>query len=351
MKDLNIHITKSPIKRSADVTTLNSNDFTNPYSPLLRNLNEYSLEQHSVYFDKIVDSLKWFPALAKVLDNISETGNNYEVVFPKGVLEKIKSGEYTLSKSSKAADEFVSFVKDKKTNQIVAQLRVKDVSEIADIEKWNDITSSLQNMAVMQQLSTITKMLESIEMQLTQVVQEFNNDRIGKIQSGYSDYLNALQMNDPQTKKITLCNAYSKLSEGREQLIESTKKYVDELSKTKTGIWASIFYQFFSRNFQKDQKKRANEIAVNLFYIQRATQVILAIKQELNEPQAMLQSLAPYNDIISYISNPTYITSLSEWKNDLNWERFVTEILSSIDVIPEFRTIKNSDYVLKLDSN
>lgn len=346
MNESSIYITRNPIKKSADIARLNEKDLSSVHSSLFRNLNEFSIDRQSAHYEKIMNYLKQFPAFYNVLDKLIETNKNFEIVFPKGVLDKIKSGEYILNKSKISADEFVSFVRDKKTSKIVAQLRIKDVS---DIEKWSEISASLQNMAVMQQLSQITKMLEHFEKKLIQIVQEFNNDRIGKIQSGYSDYLNALQTNDKNTKKIILCNAYSKLSEGRGQLIQSTKKSITEITKDETGLWTSIFNSFFSYKYGADKQKTVDDIVVNLFYIQRSTQVILAIKQELEEPQAMIQSLAPYNDIISFINNPKPLECLSEWNTSIDWTTAINEITSSLNNIPEFQTIKNSEYILKLN--
>ena len=349
MSDLSIEIRKHPIKQSADITKLGSNDLKNPNSTIFKNLNDYSLNKNNIYFDKIIDSLKSFPAFANLAASLNQPGHKFEVVFPKGILEKIKSGELSFVKSTKASDELVAFVRDNKTNSIAAQLRIKDVSEAADIEKWNNISTSLQNIAVMQQLSGITKMLERFEEQLTLIVQEFNNDRIGKIQSGYSDYLIALQTNDYDTKKNILTNALSKLTEGRSQLIESLKTKVNLISNKPTGFWPSFFGSLTSWKYKEANEGIGNDIATNMFYIQRATQVIMAVKQELGEPSGMIQSLADYRDVINFLKKPKTIECLSEWHTNINWGVAITSIQSKINQIPEFQKIKNSDYIIKLN--
>ncbi|WP_329806423.1 hypothetical protein [Flavobacterium facile] len=349
MSDLSINISKHPIKQSADIAKLGSNDLKNPNSTIFKNLNDYSLNKNNNHFDKIVDSLKFFPAFANLVTNINQPWQKFEVVFPKGILEKINSGELSFVKSTKASDELVAFVRDNKTNSIAAQLRIKDISEAADIEKWNNISTSLQNIAVMQQLQTITKILERFEEQLTLIVQEFNNDRIGKIQSGYSDYLIALQTNDIQTKKNILTNALSKLTEGRSQLIESLKTKVNLISNKPTGFWSSFFGSLTSWKYKEVNESIGNDIATNMFYIQRATQVIMAVKQELGEPSGMIQSLADYSDVINFMKKNKTIESLSEWHPKINWSVAISTIQAKINQIPEFQKIKNSGIILNLN--
>ena len=53
------------------------------------------------------------------IDKSNKNYKDFEVVFPKGILKKLKSGEYLLNKKS-GTDEFLAFVKDKKTNNIVS---------------------------------------------------------------------------------------------------------------------------------------------------------------------------------------------------------------------------------------
>ena len=120
-------------------------------------------------------------------------------------MKKLKSGEYIINKSKGAVDEFVTFVKDKKTGKMIKQLRLKDISSA---EKLQNLTPSLQNMAVMQSLGQLSKQLESVEKKLAIIQKEFNNDRIGKIQAGYSAYLDAIQIEDKDNRNKALISAY-----------------------------------------------------------------------------------------------------------------------------------------------
>src|SRR5690606_15676441 len=262
---------------------------------------------------------------------------------PKGVLKNLKSGEYIINKIKGSVDEFVTFVKDKKTGKMIKQLRLKDISSA---EKLQNLTPSLQNMAVMQSLGQLSKQLESIEKKLAVIQKEFNNDRIGKIQAGYSAYLDAVQIENKDNRNKALISAYKSLSEGRSQLIESSK---NRLTEIETGWWHSLWTELKSWNYRRDQKENLSEFVKEVFYIQRSSQIILTIYQELNEPNAMVQSLAPLQDMMSFINNEDIIYRLNEWdKSTINWKLMATASIKAIENIPDLDQIENSEIKLEL---
>lgn len=338
----NIKLTNQ-IKKTANVAKLNNKDLTSAYSNIFADFKNKASDNFQSANRTVFDILKQVPAFSEFIDKVGKNYKNYEVVFPEGVLKKLKSGEYVLNKIKVAVDEFVTFIKDKKTGKMVTQLRLKDISSA---EKLQNLTPSLQNMAVMQSLGQLSKQLESVEKKLAIIQKEFNNDRIGKIQAGYSAYLEAIQIEDKDNKNKALISAYKSLSEGRSQLIESSKSRLMEIE---TGWWNSLWMELKSWNYRKDQKENLNEFVKEIFYIQRSSQIILTIYQELNEPKAMVQSLAPLQDMMSFINSEEVIYRLNEWdKSNINWKLMTSTSIKAIENIPNLNQIENSEIKLEL---
>ena len=340
MKEIKIH---RPIRKSADITKLKKSDLTAAHS----NIFEHFKTKTSNDFDKtnktVFDLLKQIPSFADFVEKSGKNYTNFEVVFPKGVLKKIKSGEYILNKKV-GTDELLAFVKDKKTNNIVKQLRLK---EITNSEKLNNLLPSLQNMAVINSLNQLSSQLEHIEKKLADIHKEFNNDRFGKIQAGYSAYLEAIQMTDKNKREIALLSAHKSLNEGRSQLIESSKQRISNLE---VGFWKSLFKELKSWNYKKSQEENIKEFIKEVFYIQRSSQIILTIYQELSEPQSMIQSLAPLKDFMEYINNDERVYKINEWEtSDNNWKLISESSLKAIQSIPSYNEIENAEIKIELN--
>lgn len=341
MPEMRIIKISKPIKKTADVLNLNLNDLDQLNSNIFSDFNNKISDNFQQANKQILNNLKNIPAFIQFMESIGKDSQNFEVVFPKGILKKLKNGEYILNRSKDAINEFIPYIKDKKTGKIVTQLRIKEISD----PKLIDLSTSLQNIAIMQAIGQLSRQLESIEKKLTNIHKEFNNDRIGKIQSGYSAYLDALQMVNRETKNYALISAYKSLSEGRSQLIESTK---NRLNGVETGFWNSFSKEFISISFKKDQISNIKEFAREFFFIQRTSQIILLIYQELGEPGAMVQSLAPLQDVLQIIRNE--IPRLKEWDNSsTDWEKLTTTCIQSIENIPNLNQIENSEIKLKLN--
>jgi len=208
-KGLNVKEIKlvRPINRTANITKLNISSLENLNQSFLKNFEDLSSEKINSNYTEIENILKSIPTFRDFFKNLKKNSLNYEVVFPDGVLEKLKSGELAIPKK-KDLELCVSFIRDRESKKIVKQVMLKEISES---EKLDNLTSSLQNMAILQSLNKITKILEQIEEKLSEIHKEFNNDRIGKIQSGYSRYLEAIQMIDSENKRSAFLKAITAL--------------------------------------------------------------------------------------------------------------------------------------------
>lgn len=337
---------ENPIIKTTDLSELKTSDLTSNHSNIFDNFQNKS----SVNFDNAYN-ITWkilnnFPAFSEFIDKNKKNYKNFEVIFPNGVLDKIKNGKYFLTKS-KGTEDFLAIVKNKKDNTIVKQLRLRDIS---DTDKLNNLLPSLQNMAVINSINKLSMQLENIEEKLVEIQKEFNTDRIGEIKSGYSLFLNAIQAEDSTIKKDLLISAQKSLSDGRSKLIESSKNRVKNIS---VGFWKSLFKELFSINNVKNQEANVKEFIKEFFYIQRASQIILMIYQELNESQSMIQSLAPFKDFMVFLNSDDVAYNINEWEaSKKDWKKMTTNSLQAINNIPEFRTsLRTEDITLNLKQN
>lgn len=332
-----------PIQKTANIAKLNHSDLTNSYSNIFDVFKTQSANDFDIANNFVLNFLKQIPSFSEFIDKSNKNYKDFEVIFPKGVLKKLKSGEYILNKKS-GTNEFLAFVKDKKTNNIIKQLRLK---EISNSEKINNLLPSLQNMAVMNSLNQLSNQLEFIEKKLSDIHKEFNNDRIGKIQAGYIAYLDAIQMNNIDNKRQALFTAHKSLNEGRSQLIESVKQRINNIE---VGFWKSLFLELKSWNYKKSQEDNIKEFVKEVFYIQRSSQIILLIYQELNEHESIIQSLAPLKDIMEFINDESRVFKINEWESsNIDWKQISNSSINAITNIPSYSEIENSEIIIQID--
>lgn len=341
---MNNIIIKPPIKNTSSIANLKSNDLTKKHSNVFEYSRNKTSNGYEAAYNEVFKILKQSPSFMEFLNETQKNYKDYEIVFPKGILKKLKSGEYILNKKV-GTDEFLTFVKDKKTNNIIKQLRLKEISKT---KKFENILPSLQNMALQQSLNQISTHLEVIEQKLIHIHQEFNNNRIGTIQAGYNQFLSALQMNDVENRKKTIISAISLMEEGRSQLIESAKL---RMTKLDAGIWKLLLEGLKSLSFKNPHQENQKEFMNELFYIERSSQLILLAYQELNEPDALVQSLAPFRDMMKFLNNDKIIYKLNEYdEKNTDWKTVTTRSIEAIDNIPDFETISNKEIKLEINN-
>lgn len=342
ISDDNPIIISRPIKKSADVLTLSLSDLASEHSHIFTAFHNENHNKMHVGYTEMIKFLRKIPAFKEFHDSIPKNSKRFEVVFPKEILEKLKSGDLKLSKAG--SDEFLAMVRDKNNQRFVKQLRIKEVTDLAELK--NNI-SALHNIAVMQALNQITTHLEEIERKLISIHKEFNNDRIGKIQSGYSLFLNALQISDNHRKDQFLISAVSLLTEGRAQLIESAK---NRMQNIQVGFWRSVFKEVKSIDYLGSENVNAQELIKEIFYIQRSSQIIISAYGEINEPGAMIQSLAPLKDLFVFINDESRINKLDGWDDSRNWSETFKRVNSAFDKIPAYAEIQKKQIEFEINN-
>jgi hypothetical protein len=343
---MTIQLHKKEIQKSADINSESINSLRNNDSSIYGILTKFNDEKYNSIENRILDSLGKFTSFLQFSSENNDPEKKYHFVIDKETLKKINSKEYKILENKESLDEYFGQVRDSKSGKIIKNIPLRECPEINNLE---NVSSSLQSMAILQSLSKITKQLEVIEKKLNQVIKEFDNDRIGEIQAGYSQLLNALQMEDINLKKATLINAVSSISTGRSKLIEKLKNRIDDFSKYDPSIWNSILREITSKNYGGEQYKLAKEITEGLVLVQRATFLITYIYEELEESKATLQSLAPYNDLINKLNQEKTINNLNAYdKREIDWKLTIRDINKSISEIPTTNKLNSAEYSLEI---
>lgn len=343
----NIVIRNLPIKVNSDITKINQEDFKDSKLNLLKDINQNNSKRYSAGKNVLMNMIYSSPTIIDFINKTENIGKKYELVFPKEALKKIRLGEWKLNKSSSAVDEFTTSIRDLATNKIVKQVKLR---EIANLEQIDTLLPSLQNLAIQQALMQITNKLESIEAKIDQIHIELNNDRIAKIQAGYSVYLNALQIDDETLRIEHLNLALSKLIDGRAALIETAKQKFIKFSDKEVGILKGIINELLSVNFRGDQKKLLADFSLSLIYIQKSSQIIAEIYYELNQPKALIQSLSPYRDLMEIVCTLKGLKALDDWDRESNWKNEIRGIRRGFRELPDFEQLTNSDYHIEIKS-
>lgn len=339
-----------PIIEKTSIDELTENDLFGMNNNLICTINNSLTIDSGDKYNTLLENLKQLsPILAEILKKIGTESSKFEVIFPKGVLEKIKSGELNLMQK-KGSDEYFAIIKDRISNKIINQLTFK---EIKNIDKANELANNMGDLAIQTALHNILQKLQDIEEKLIHIHHEFNIDRVGLIQSGYNLYLESLPM-DISNKKRTLHDARTQTKQGISQLIESITYRIKKINKNKPGWWNGFFEELFSHRIKKKMHGEISEIMKELFYIQRGTQLIIMIYYDLNEKEAANQSLKQYQNIIKKILEPNFRKQIHErGDKKINWEETTSRIQESIEKVDHLGKqliyYNESEYIIKLN--
>lgn len=320
-----------PIKKSSDVTRLSTSDLITHHSNIFKAFQDDNENKIDNGFTGVLSFLRNIPSFKEFYDTIPSKSKRFEVLLPKEIVEKLNKGDFSFINSGD--NEFFAFIRNSKTKKIAHHLRIKEISNLKDSAEH---IRAMHNIAVMQSMNQIVTILESIEKKLILIHKEFNNDRIGKIQAGFALFLDAKQIFDKDMKNKLLAESITLLVEGRAQLIESAKTRIENIE---TGFLNSALQEIKSWNFSDAQKANSKQLVKEIFFIQRSSQIILLAYNSINEYGAMIQSLAPLNDLMTFLNNEKNGVKLEEWESSQKWSNIFEHAQAAIEKLPAYETI------------
>lgn len=327
------------IQKTSDIVKLQNNDLIGDSSNIFDLFLNKTSEKIDFNNKSLINFLMQVPAFKQFLESVPKFSKRFEVVISKDVIEKIKKKQYEFINTGNE-NEYFAFLRDSKTKKFIKQLKLKEISEIQNLPEHLQAAS---NVAIMQMLNQISLQLKSIEQKLILIHKEFNNDRIGKLQAGYSLYLDSKQMMNNDNKRLALINSVGLYIEGRAQLIESLKS---RLENTEASVWKTFFKEISSLNHKKFQEENIRELLKEFFYIQRASQLILLVYLELEELNSATQSLSPLRNILEDINKEQEISKIIEWDTSENdWQNSFKIMLEQFNKIDAFNETGNDSEI------
>lgn len=269
-----------------------------------------------------------------------------EVIFPKWFDE---CKHYLPNKWGKN-NEFWCMIKEKGQSKILGNV---SLAQKLNENALNNITNSINLLTLQNQIASISKHLERIESKLFEIHQEFYNDRIALIQSGYNLFLQSRMLENIQLKNHIQIMALENLNQGREALIRSvTNKIYKLLNKPESLKY--IFARLSSgENLKKKYDDMLLDIQESLIYIMRSTQIISIIYQNMEEVNALFQAQARLYDLVRIVDNEIFLKIAQEWirKGDKNQDFWGKTIPILSEELENFSIKHISKKQLMLDFN
>jgi len=296
---------KIKLSTSGDLSKLPYNDFLFNQSFIQYNNNyvKDSIKQNKQF---IINSINKVPFFQKIISNLDKT-KHYQVVFPKGVLEKLKDGSLDWVKS-KDGKTLTAMIKEKGKSGFKHQINLKEV--FTRKEQLNNILSSAQTLAIQNSIDNISGQIENLDKKLNEVLIGAHNDRIAWIQSGYNLFLQAKSSKKLRDNLYPL--AIGQLNIGREQLIYSLKNDLKAIADYKTGFSAFTQQILSKENIADLQSETIDRIKQSLNFIIRSSQLLTIVYQDYNEKWSMMQSILRLNDILEDFSHEIFY-KLNSW--------------------------------------
>ena len=207
-----------------DVPMIPENDEIVPYSPGEKTL-ELRKETPRIDFHKTIGGIVRCFDTAGIIKNVKR-GIEYVVQVPAELKAGLESGKYTIL-SGKDGRQWATLYEVMPDNKhtFACNLPIKQESLVQG-NPMHDVSMDMQMMAIQQQLAKLTELVQDTYEAVKRVEQGQTDDRIGKIQAGKEGIEQAILIEDPAQRLITICNAQQLLLEARGQIGETLKTKV-----------------------------------------------------------------------------------------------------------------------------
>lgn len=277
--ELNNCVENNDIKEN--VVSIFSDKYYKTPALLLNKLSDHNIKLPKIHI---------FNELLHIKNGINILKNkNYQAVFPKDILEKLKSGEITWSYDING--EKLPILKNQK-GYYSHQLRLKEVSPM-NSDQINNLSSQYLSKEILKKLDILISQGEEI-------LKGQNIDRIGIITGSIQTYKQAVSMKNNHTRQILLSNSISELNKGREQLIESFNNKVKIIDKIPESSFPRLLSSFFNIIDINKIQKEYDELNIIFNQIVLASKYLTVIYQDLDELESVQKSLGP---LINFLDN------------------------------------------------
>lgn len=231
-------------------------------------------------FDQIHDTLCALPAFLEVVERLVPV-EEWVLVFTDEQKKELAKGALKLM--AKKNGDIIAKVVDPKTHQIVANIPVKQV------EKIKDINPAMNDFMVQMQLANLAQEMKEVHRVVSRIQQGLEFDRLASAYSNERKLKYARQIQNKELQTQALLMIAHSAEDSRSRLMLGMKEDIQFIM----GQPENEFIKFFATN-PKEINDRMNEIRSRVVAINQDSMTEATAYWALGEKQAALNTIENY---------------------------------------------------------
>lgn len=195
------------------------------------------------------------------------------------------------------SEGLLKLMKDKDGNLLAVLTKngkIHNQIPLKDISMTPNLNGAVNNFIIQQQMAQIIGMINQVQQSVDRVIAGQQDDRIGLCNSAEQQLINARRIKNEDIRLLCLVNAIQSAEDSRNMIMLALKRdinFIENLSSTSFGM-------FKEKVKTEDINRRMQDIALEFSVLTRTSLVEAATYYELNETEAMLQSVTYYANFI-----------------------------------------------------
>ena len=240
----------------------------------------YFVKNAGRLFDQIHDTLCALPAFLEVVERLVPV-EEWVLVFTDEQKKELAKGALKLM--AKKNGDIIAKVVDPKTHQIVANIPVKQV------EKIKDINPAMNDFMVQMQLANLAQEMKEVHRVVSRIQQGLEFDRLASAYSNERKLKYARQIQNKELQTQALLMIAHSAEDSRSRLMLGIKEDIQFIM----GQPENEFIKFFATN-PKEINERMNEIRSRVVAINQDSMTEATAYWALGEKQAALNTIENY---------------------------------------------------------
>ena len=242
--------------------------------------NNYFVKNAGRVFDQIHDTLCALPAFLEVVERLVPV-EEWVLVFTDEQRKEL--AKEALKMMAKKNGDVIAKVVDPKTHQIVANIPVKQV------ERIKDINPALNDLMVQMQLANLAQEMKEVHRVVSRIQQGLEFDRLASAYSNERKLKHARQIQNKELQTQSLLMIAHAAEDSRSRLMLGMKENIDFIMHQPENE----FIKFFATN-PKEINDRMNEIRSRVVAINQDSMTEATAYWALGEKQAALNTIENY---------------------------------------------------------
>jgi len=272
---------------------------------------------------RVLSALANTEEIRKEILKVVNRETTYIARIPKKLKADMDAGLLDFMVNKETGEKLGILVNDKHKTQGIMQINEA---------KAIDIASDLANIAIQQQLASMTDVINDVRSRVIALQEGHDADLFGSIKGMHQQLLQMRDAQNPETKKLLTANAISVLNETRgkiEVTILNTLRELDITPDTDMKILGKIAAD---KNFLSDTIERYDRIEELFSYYVTATQLLGYSYAFLDEPASYEDIFTPSNELIANTDLQKLIAAENLYNEDIGetWYKNPTDFLLKI---------------------